>query len=80
MTYRTSVPVVKNSYPSSGYGDNLSVISLWLGLAQNDSTLIPQAKGYFDQFKLGPTLPDSVFDWVDLLLHLVECLLPLANL
>ena len=67
MTYRTSVPVVKNGYPSSGYGDDLSVVSLWLGLAQNDSTLIPQAKGYFDQFQLGSTLPDSVFDWVEII-------------
>ena len=63
MTYQTSVPVVKDSYPSSGYGDDLSIAALWLGLAQNDSALISQAKGYFDQFQLGSTLPDSVFNW-----------------
>src|ERR1700743_193113 len=53
MTYQTSVPVVDSSYASSGYGDDLSIAALWLGLAQNDSTLISQAKGYFDQFQLG---------------------------
>ena len=63
MTYQTSVPVVDSSYASSGYGDDLSIAALWLGLAQNDSTLISQAKGYFDQFQLGSALPDSVFNW-----------------
>ena len=63
MTYQTSVPIVKDSYPSSGYGDDLSIAALWLGLAQNDSTLISQAKAYFDQFQLGSGLPDSVFNW-----------------
>lgn len=62
-TYQSSVPVVKDAYPSSGYGDDLSIAALWLGLAQNDSTLISQAKAYFDQFQLGTTLPDSVFNW-----------------
>ena len=63
MTYQTSVPVVENSYPSSGYGDDLAMASLWLGLAQNDSTLIGQAKGYYDQFQLGSQLQGSVFNW-----------------
>ena len=63
MTYQTSVPAANNSYPSSGYGDDLAVAALWLGLAQNDSTLVSQAKGYFDQFQLGSQLPDSVFNW-----------------
>ena len=63
MTYQTSVPVVQNSYPSSGYGDDLAIAALWLGLAQNDSTLIGQAKGYYDQFQLGTQLQDSVFNW-----------------
>jgi len=63
MTYQTSVPTVKDSYPSSGYGDDLAIAALWLGLAQNDSSLVGQAKGYFDQFQLGKQLPDSVFNW-----------------
>jgi len=63
MTYQTSVPAVKDSYPSSGYGDDLAIAALWLGLAQNDSTLVGQADGYFDQFKLGIQLPDSLFNW-----------------
>ena len=63
MTYQTSVPVVQDSYPSSGYGDDLAIAALWLGLAQNDSTFVSQAKGYFDQFQLDKQLPDSVFNW-----------------
>ena len=63
MTYQTSVPVIENSYPSSGYGDDLAIASLWLGLAQNDSTLVNQAQGYYNQFKLDAQLPDSVFNW-----------------
>jgi len=63
MTYQTSVPVIENSYPSSGYGDDLAIAALWLGLAQNDSTLIGQAKGYYDQFQLDSQLQDSVFNW-----------------
>lgn len=63
MTYQTSVPVVENSYPSSGYGDDLAIAALWLGLAQNDSTLISQAQGYYDQFQLDSQLRDSVFNW-----------------
>ena len=63
MSYQTSVPAVKDSYPSSGYGDDLAIAALWLGLAQNDSTLVGQAKGYFDQFQLDKQLQDSVFNW-----------------
>ena len=63
MTYQTSVPTVKDAYPSSGYGDDLSMAALWLGLAQNDSTLIGQAKGYYNQFQLGNQLPESAFNW-----------------
>jgi len=62
-TYQTSVPVVLNNYPSSGYGDDLSMAALWLGLAQNDSTLISQAQGYYDQFQLDGQLNDTVFNW-----------------
>jgi len=63
MTYQTSVPAVMDSYPSSGYGDDLAIAALWLGLAQNDSTLVGQAKGYFDQFHLDQQLQDSAFNW-----------------
>ena len=63
MTYQTSVPVVQDSYPSSDYGDDLAMAALWLGLAQNDSTLIGQANGYFNQFQLDKLLPDSAFNW-----------------
>jgi len=63
MTYQTSAPVVLNSYASSGYGDDLAMAALWLGLAQNDSSLVSQAQGYYDQFQLGDQLQDSVFNW-----------------
>lgn len=63
MTYQTSVSVVKDSYASSGYGDDLAIAALWLGLAQNDSTLISQAQGYYDQFQLDAVLKDSVLNW-----------------
>jgi len=63
MTYQTSAPVVLNSYASSGYGDDLAIAALWLGLAQNDSTLVSQAQGYYDQFQLNSQLQDSVFNW-----------------
>jgi len=63
MTYQTSVPVVTNSYASSGYGDDLTIAALWLGLAQNDSTLISQAQGYYDQYQLDTQLGDSVLNW-----------------
>jgi endoglucanase len=63
MTYQTSVPTIKNSYPSSAYTDDLTMAALWLGLAQNDSTLVNQAQGYYNQFNLSAELPDSVFGW-----------------
>jgi len=63
MTYQTSVPAVQDSYPSSGYGDDLSIAAMWLGLAQNDSTLISQAQAYYSQFQLGDNLQDSVLNW-----------------
>lgn len=63
ITYQSSVPTVQDSYPSSGFGDDLSIAALWLGLAQNDSSLISQANGYFNQFQLAKQLPDSVFNW-----------------
>ena len=67
MTYQTSVPVVWDSYPSTSYGDDLAIAALWLGWAQNNLTLISQAKGYFDYFELDKQLPDSVFNWDSLL-------------
>ena len=63
MTYQTSVPAVQDSYPSSGYGDDLAIAALWLGLAQNDSTLISQAQAYYNQFQLDDQLPDSALNW-----------------
>jgi endoglucanase len=63
MTYQTSVPVIQNSYASSGYGDDLAIAALWLGLAQNDSTLISEAQGYYDQFQLDAQLDDAVLNW-----------------
>ena len=63
MTYQTYVPAALNSYPSSGYGDDLAIAALWLGLAQNNSTLISQAQGYYSQFQLDNQLQNSVFNW-----------------
>ena len=39
-TYQSSVSVVRRSRPSSGYRGDLAITALWLGLAQNDLTLI----------------------------------------
>lgn len=64
MTYQSSVEVIKDSYPSSGYGDDLAIAALWLGLAQNNSTLILQAQGYYEKFQLDSQLGDSVFNSV----------------
>jgi endoglucanase len=63
MTYQTAVPVILNSYPSSGYGGDLAIAALWLGLVQNNSTLISQARGYYDKFHLDAQLKDTVFNW-----------------
>jgi len=63
MTYQTSAPAVEDSYGSSGYGDDLAIAALWLGLAQNDSTVISQADVYYNQFQLDGNLPDSALNW-----------------
>ena len=63
MTYQTEVPAILDSYPSSGYGDDLAIAALWLGLAQNNSTLISQARRYYDRFRLDGQLNDTVFNW-----------------
>ena len=63
MTYQTSVPAVNDNYPSSGYGDDLAIAALWLGVAQNNSAMISQAQGYYSQFHLDKQLPDSVLNW-----------------
>ena len=63
MTYQTSAPAVQDSYASSGYGDDLAIAALWLGLAQNDSTVISQADVYYNQFQLDGNLPDSALNW-----------------
>ena len=62
-TYQSSIPAIPKNYYSSGYGDDLAIASLWLGLALNNSTLVSQAQEYYTQFKLDKSLPDSVFNW-----------------
>jgi endoglucanase len=57
MTYQTSVPVIENSYPSSGYTDDLAIASLWLGLAQNDSNLGQPGPGILQPIQVGRTAP-----------------------
>jgi len=37
--------------------------ALWLGLAQNNSTMISQTQTYYDKFQLDPNLQDAVFNW-----------------
>ena len=63
MTYQTSVRVVRDSYPSSDYRDDLVLASLWLGLALNNATLVSQARGYYDEFRLDGRLNDTIFNW-----------------
>jgi len=63
MTYESSVRVVRDSYPSTGYKDDLVLASLWLGLALNNATLVSQAQEYYDEFKLDGQLNNSIFNW-----------------
>ena len=63
VTYQSSVRVVKDSYPSSSYKDDLVLASLWLGLALNNATLVSQAREYYDEFKLDGQLNDTIFNW-----------------
>ena len=37
--------------------------ALWLGLAQNNSTMISQAKTYYDKSQLDGNLENAVFNW-----------------
>lgn len=61
QTYQTDVPVIQNSYPSSGYGDDLTMAALWLSLATNSSSLYKEASNYFSQYQLQDQ--DAIFNW-----------------
>lgn len=61
QTYQTDVPVIQNSYPSSGYGDDLTMAALWLSLATNSSSFYDEASGYFSKYQLQNQ--DAIFNW-----------------
>ncbi|QRV91361.1 endoglucanase [Ceratobasidium sp. AG-Ba] len=60
-TFTSSVPAVKDVYPSSGYQDELVLGALMLGAATNSSTLISQALSWYQSAGLSGA--DNVFNW-----------------
>lgn len=59
--YQKSVPVVKESYASSSFDDELTIAALFLAWAQKSSSLYQEAQNYYDQFSLKGQ--DAVFNW-----------------
>ncbi|KAJ7095252.1 glycoside hydrolase family 9 protein [Mycena belliarum] len=60
-TYQSSVPQVKASYGSSGFGDDLTLAALFLAWASGSAARYQDAQRYFQQFKLSGE--NRVFNW-----------------
>ncbi|KAG9088252.1 hypothetical protein FRC07_012626, partial [Ceratobasidium sp. 392] len=60
-TFTSTIPAVKDVYPSSGYQDELVLSALMLGAATNSSTLISQALSWYQSAGLSGV--DNVFNW-----------------
>jgi endoglucanase len=60
-TYQTCVPAVSQSYPSSGFGDDITIAALFLSVASNSSYLFNQAEQFYNQYKLAGQ--NGVFNW-----------------
>jgi endoglucanase len=60
-TYQTSVTRAAANYPSTSFGDELSLAALFLSWAENSPALYQQAVAYYQQYKLAGL--DSVFNW-----------------
>ena len=61
VVYQQSVPEAGIAYPSSGYGDELTIAALFLSLALNSTSLYQQAEAYYSQYDLGNYR--GVFNW-----------------
>ncbi|KAF5369970.1 hypothetical protein D9758_001185 [Tetrapyrgos nigripes] len=61
LKYQKSVPIVTDSYASSGYGDELTIAALFLSAATNSSSYYQDALDYYKQFSLSGQ--DAVFNW-----------------
>jgi len=61
QTYQSAVPQAKITYPSSSYGDELTMAALLLAWATNSSDYYSQAENFYNQYSLGGN--DTVFNW-----------------
>lgn len=60
-TYTSTLPALKDVYPSSGYQDDLILGALLLGAATNSSAYISQALSWYRDASLAGV--DNVFNW-----------------
>jgi endoglucanase len=60
-TYQTSVTRAAANYPSTAFGDELTLAALFLSWAENSPVLYQQAVAYYQQYKLAGA--DAVFNW-----------------
>lgn len=78
--YQTSAPDTANTYPSSGYGDELTIAALFLSYATANATarnltvaantvapqqLYAQAETLWSEYSLGDPNADAGFNWDD---------------
>ncbi|KAM6495698.1 glycoside hydrolase family 9 protein [Amanita muscaria] len=61
QTYQTSVPAAGQSYPSSSFGDELTIASLFLSRALESNDLYQQAESYYTKYNLASQ--GRVFNW-----------------
>jgi endoglucanase len=61
QTYQTALPQAALAYPSSGYGDDLTMAALLLAWATNSGEYYSQAENYYKQYSLSGQ--DAVFNW-----------------
>ena len=59
--YQDSVPSVEDAYPSSSYGDDLTLAALFLSIATNSTSVYRQAEVLYRQYKLAGQ--NQVFNW-----------------
>ena len=60
-TYQNSVPAVSQSYPSSGYGDDLTLAALFLAWASGSVTFYQEAEQFYTKYRIAGQ--NSVFNW-----------------
>ncbi|KAF8665637.1 hypothetical protein AX16_000092 [Volvariella volvacea WC 439] len=59
--YQDSVPEVADSYPSSSFGDELTLAALFLSWAQNSDELYQEAEALYARYELAGR--NDVFNW-----------------